>query len=752
MPVSSWGWQYPFDSTPFNPLNARRVGISDIEIAGFLSIGRILQDSFVIPFLLAVLFICAQIVHALILLRREPAVPAHTTTPGAPMSFECRGFIQGRIRELGGRTIFVYHLARLVGCFALSGISIWSLYVCSDEQKRLGSTLFPLFSHCPEFYVLLTFLYSSILAVASLAVNKWGLMATRYNIVLLLVTLGVCSRRQALVDPNNDPHLNSNSHSAIHPSSLCTRRSEGKLPLLTGTSSNSPLSSQDPMPVPNDEQTCSLFALYMYTYLDPIIFLGYRVSHLQYDQISPLSDSDYSRHLTQFAFPHLDEFQGAKRQHIFHGLMRVFRKEYIIIIFTVILQGVFQFLSPIAVNRLLKYLETQGEGAFVRPWFWILCLFCGPFFRSIAFQWYNFIATRTLVRTVGLLTQLVFEHSLRIRLKAETSDATTEPGLDPGIGASAYSSFVEVSAADIVNEVDDALPHPVSSTTSETAITGPAVAKQNTKSRPSGSTPPSIEVTKEKVNDANIVGKINNLVTTDLNNMIEAGDFILLIISVPLQVTFCVIFLYHAFVGLGAMVVLSPLPGYISKMIQSVQRIRMEKTDARIQDVTEAVNVMRMVKLFVWEAKMSKRIKDKRDDELSSLWELKLLNAVNAIVNHIIPTITMVTTYAAYTIIMKANLTPSKIFSSITVFNILRLQLNRISYQVTTIIQGKVSLDRTDEFLKKSELLDSFSDAQVPIPESLDKDVIGFKDATFAWSLGPQDGALTPSSRSFRLR
>ena len=57
------------------------------------------------------------------------------------------------------------------------------------------------------------------------------------------------------------------------------------------------------MPEPNPEQTCSLFALIFYTYLDPVIMLGYRVPHLRFDQLPPLSDSDYSQHITKHAFP-----------------------------------------------------------------------------------------------------------------------------------------------------------------------------------------------------------------------------------------------------------------------------------------------------------------------------------------------------------------------------------------------------------------------------------------------------------------
>jgi len=66
-----------------------------------------------------------------------------------------------------------------------------------------------------------------------------------------------------------------------------------------------------------------------------------------------------------------------------------------------------------------------------------------------------------------------------------------------------------------------------------------------------------------------------------------------------------------AFVGLAVMVILFPVPGYVAKMIQSVQKEKMDKvsldftsfipmwclsqpqTDARVQTVTESKCIMR---------------------------------------------------------------------------------------------------------------------------------------------------------------
>ena len=115
----------------------------------------------------------------------------------------------------------------------------------------------------------------------------------------------------------------------------------------------------------------------------------------------------------------------------------------------------------------------------------------------------------------------------------------------------------------------------------------------------------------------------------------------------------------------------------------------------------------------------------------------------------------------------------SKIFSSISVFSLLRMQLRRLSYQISSLIKGmtcsiillslswlvclsaKVSLDRLTEFLQKTELLDSFADkpSQGDISTTAECDDIGFNNATFSWSVESPDnnGSSTPSQRTFRL-
>lgn len=80
---------------------------------------------------------------------------------------------------------------------------------------------------------------------------------------------------------------------------------------------------------------------------------------------------------------------------------------------------------------------------------------------------------------------------------------------------------------------------------------------------------------------SNLVGKITNLVSTDLNNIVDGRDFPMLLISLPLQIVLCIVFLYKvlgwsAIVGTAVMISLYPLPGWIASKMQDVQTERMK--------------------------------------------------------------------------------------------------------------------------------------------------------------------------------
>ncbi|KAJ8084403.1 hypothetical protein PM082_003172 [Marasmius tenuissimus] len=219
------------------------------------------------------------------------------------------------------------------------------------------------------------------------------------------------------------------------------------------------------------------------------------------------------------------------------------------------------------------------------------------------------------------------------------------------------------------------------------------------------------------------------------------------------------------------MIVLGPLPGVLMQKIQTAQAEGMKRTDARVQTVTETVNVIRMVKLFGWEGKMASRVADKREEELTWIRKRLYLDLLNDIVVSVLPRIFDLTTTDRYiyqlslansshrrdlcnlTLVMKKALTPSTVFSAMAILDIIRMQLLIGFHMLSLTINGKVSLDRVSDFLKTTELLDAFDekesgrDASVPLDRVAK---IGFKDAIFTWTREVLQ-TNAPSKRRFSL-
>ncbi|KAI9449922.1 hypothetical protein BJY52DRAFT_1215702 [Lactarius psammicola] len=682
--------------------------------------------------------------------------------------------VKDHVEKSGGSTIFLFQVSRLIIVLTLLGLAIFS-FVQEEGQQNLSpsSGISALSEHWGKRYkrkhrnsggsftkrewldltLCLTHLYAAFLALLTVTARTVRASVTSFHLSsLLLGTFSVYAYRNIwpLLTFTLSPV------DAWEGASLWVRIG------LLG------LAAVDPQKAINSEQTASLLSMMLYTFLDPIVFLAYRVPHLSHDMLPPLADYDYTKNLVKRSFKHLDNFSGGPRRHIFWGFMAVFRREYIQLAILVVIRVFSSLMAPLGMNQLLRYLETRGEGAVVRPWVWVAYLFLGPALGTIAFQWYIFIATGTLVRVTAIVTQLVFEHALRIRVKAETSSSpATTPTATPEVcseaGTPDSGSVVDVN---IVSE--DAGGSSEETRSEQSTITASSIKGKRKEEAPGSDSGESED--KELGDSGNLVGKMNNLVSTDLENIVDGRDFLLLVLYFPLQVVICVWFLYSilgwsAFVGMAVMVALFPIPGTVAGKIQKVQREAVKRTDARVQAATEsevadkAMGILRMIKLFGWEPKIAARLGEKREQELKYIKLRQILNLINGNINFFIPIITMIVTYITYTAIMRRALTPSAVFSSMAVFDLLRDQLHTIFWIIPMFIQARVSLDRVNDFLHDTELLDEFAGAEkgservaLIVASHFDQDVIGFQNASFTWSNNSVDGTLTPSRRRFTLR
>lgn len=206
----------------------------------------------------------------------------------------------------------------------------------------------------------------------------------------------------------------------------------------------------------------------------------------------------------------------------------------------------------------------------------------------------------------AIMTQLIFEHALRMRVKAEVGDENP-PTESPG------------STTAAVTPDNASVAEPEEGTTSTTTA-GNVTTDSTTKPK---ANKPEADEEKKADKKRNLVGKLNNLVTSDLDSLNGGQMFVMLrqyaglisiwkfdvdiltvVFSVPSQLGFSLWFLYSilgwayvsnpifvscyhsltiellpfsVFPGFAAMVVLSPLPGLILKTIRDAQVAKMKK-------------------------------------------------------------------------------------------------------------------------------------------------------------------------------
>ncbi|KAF5311665.1 hypothetical protein D9611_009497 [Ephemerocybe angulata] len=606
---------------------------------------------------------------------------------------------QSLVSRNGGNTVLLFTVARVLCCCALVGLSAFSI-PSTDLLSPFGEP-FP----STDTALLIANTYALFLAGAAVIYSTWRKLLLQINVSVLLVELGVYVYRDVwpLARYGGELRDLSDGLGLLWARFILLALTAVVIPLIVPTVYK-PLNPKDTADRLHPEQTASLLSTLTFTYLSPTITVANRTSHLSAEALPPMADYDRARFLADRAIPYVDTQKIREARHIAFPLLRMFGLDLFAAVTSMTVHTLLQFVAPLSVNRLLTILQSgQEQTTGIKPWFWLACMFTAPILGSMGFNSSVSIMNAAFARIESILAQLVFDHSLRIRIQAESSPEGDE----------------------------------------------------------------SAELNSDKEKDtANFIGKLNNLITVDLANVTGSRDFILLFYTIPLQMIGCTVFLYallgwSAIVGLSTLVVLLlTVPGYLTAKLQVLQAEKLKKTDSRTQTVIEAMSILRMVKLFGWERKIQEKIDVRRDEELKWAWKVKILQVSISVVTPIIPTLAMLASYSIATLVMKIQLTSAIVFSSMMLFDMMRDELGRGSMILSFFITGKVSLDRFNTFFKTTELLDTYSktgegsglsdDCPVEVHTQPEDNVIGFRNASFTWV--PERSPGTPASSSqFKL-
>ena len=230
-------------------------------------------------------------------------------------------------------------------------------------------------------------------------------------------------------------------------------------------------------------------------------------------------------------------------------------------------------------------------------------------------------------------------------------------------------------------------------------------------------------------------GRIINLMSTDTYRIDQASSMFHMIWTSPISITLTLILLlinltYSALSGFGLLVLTMPILG---KTIRSLfrRRVRINKvTDQRVSLTQEILQAVRFVKYFGWETSFLGRIRKIRDREIRMIQVLLMMrNGINA-VSMTMPIFASMLSFITFSLSQHA-LDPAPIFSSLALFNSLRIPLNLLPLVLGQVIDALSSIQRIQEFLLAEEAQDA-----VEWDKEL-KDAIVVNNADFTWERNP---------------
>jgi ATP-binding cassette subfamily C (CFTR/MRP) protein 1 len=234
-------------------------------------------------------------------------------------------------------------------------------------------------------------------------------------------------------------------------------------------------------------------------------------------------------------------------------------------------------------------------------------------------------------------------------------------------------------------------------------------------------------------------GRIVNLMSTDTYRIDQASGFFHMIWTAPVGILITTALLlvnltYSALPGLGLILIAMPLLGRAVKTLFR-RRVAINKiTDQRVSLTQEILQGVRFVKYFGWETSFLERIQTIRKKEIHGIQILLTIRNAVLSVGMSMPVFASMISFITYSQV-NSNLDPAPIFSSLALFNSMRIPLNFLPLVIGQVIDANVSIKRIQEFLLAEEAEESGKwdyDA---------KDAVTLKGANFTWERHPTQDA-----------
>jgi ABC-type multidrug transport system fused ATPase/permease subunit len=470
--------------------------------------------------------------------------------------------------------------------------------------------------------------------------------------------------------------------------------------------------------LPAREPMASVFSLATFSWVDPIVWTGYKKTY-ELSDVWNLPPKDKAAAVIK------NYRQVKKTSALAYHLLKYFKRGLLIQASWAAISGFLTFAPTLLLKVILEYIERPEDTPRNAAWFYVILLFVSGSLSALADGQALWIGRKICIRLRAVIIGEIYAKALKRRAAA---------GTDKVLGEEKKEEDEEPKGLKRVFTFGK---------------------KKKKKDKKISDTTKAEDDAKKANGDAQVTtGTIINLMAVDAFKVSEICAYLhFLWANTPVQVVVAVYLLYRilgysSIAGIGMMMLLLPINMYVAKQFAVIQKLILAATDARIHTTNEVLTNIRIIKYFAWEQRFIGLVNEKRYTELKHLRRRYILWAVAATIWSGSPVFITFLSFYVYTNVENKPLIPSVAFTALSLFQILRIPLDQLADMVAHVQESKVSVDRIEEYLSEPET-DKYHQLISLKKDEDGEAIIGFGNASFSW--GGKDMADKTAADAFKL-
>jgi len=228
-------------------------------------------------------------------------------------------------------------------------------------------------------------------------------------------------------------------------------------------------------------------------------------------------------------------------------------------------------------------------------------------------------------------------------------------------------------------------------------------------------------------------GKVLNLLQVDCMKVAPIVNQLASGVSIVGTLSFSIYLLYHflgvvGFAGLGVCLISVLINYFVAKMYKKFDVQIMELKDERVKKTNEALQSIKILKMYGWCDLFQGFISEVRDKEIHKIQKGYFFGGLSITSLYLFPKLVSIATFFLYAYV-SGNTTIGVVFATINVFNIMAAPLRSLPWYVRRMVDAFVSGARIKEFLESEEIPTIYLEGSTESDNALE-----INGCDFAWN------------------